>query len=62
MIKDSGDRTQFESGAVRDMHEGKGDMVSLPNAAILRLSKHYENGAKNMELHLRRFLMHAQEK
>lgn len=51
IIKDSGNRTQFydENGnplAVRDMHEGKGDMVSLPNAAILRLSKHYENGAK----------------
>ena len=45
-ILDSGERTQFESGAVRDMHEGKGDMVSLPNAAILRLSRHYENGAK----------------
>ena len=45
-IKDSGERTTFETGAVRDMHEGKGDMVSLPNAAILRLSKHYENGAK----------------
>ena len=45
-ILDSGERTQFESGAVRDMHEGKGDMVSLPNSAILRLSKHYENGAK----------------
>lgn len=44
-ILDSGDRTQFESGAVRDMHAGKGDMVSLPAAAILRLSKHYENGA-----------------
>ena len=45
-IKDSGERTMFESGAVRDMHEGKGDMVSLPNSAILRLSKHYESGAK----------------
>ncbi len=44
-IKDSGERTVFQTGAVRDMHEGKGDMVSLPNAAILRLSKHYENGA-----------------
>ena len=46
MIKDSGERTVFSTGSVRDMHEGKGDMVSLPNAAILRLSKHYENGAK----------------
>lgn len=46
MIKDSGTRREFETGALRDMAEGKGDMVSLPNNAILRLSKHYENGAK----------------
>lgn len=45
-IKDSGDRTVFSTGAKRDLHSGKGDMVSLPNAAILRLSKHYEAGAK----------------
>lgn len=44
-IKDSGERREFETGAVRDMAAGKGDMVSLPNAAILRLSKHYEAGA-----------------
>ena len=29
-IKDSGDRTLFESGAVRDMHEGKGRCDLLP--------------------------------
>lgn len=46
MIKDSGDRREFSTGACRDMAEGKGDMVSLPNNAILRLSRHYENGAK----------------
>ena len=46
MIKDSGERTEFDTGALRDMHAGKGDMVSLPNAAILRLSKHYEHGAE----------------
>lgn len=46
MIQDSGTRREFETGAVRDIQEGKGDMVSLPNNAILRLSKHYENGAK----------------
>lgn len=46
MIKDSGERTEFSTGAVRDMHEGKGDMVSLPSAAILRSSVHYEAGAK----------------
>lgn len=44
-IKDSGERTEFESGAVRDMHKGKGDMASLPWEAVLRLSKHYEAGA-----------------
>lgn len=45
-IKDSGERTEFATGAVRDMHEGKGDMASIPWESILRLSKHYENGAK----------------
>ena len=45
-IKDSGERTQFSTGAVRDMHEGKGDMVSIPWESILRLSRHYEKGAK----------------
>lgn len=45
-IKDSGDRTEFPTGSVRDMHEGKGDMASIPWEAILRLSRHYENGAK----------------
>ena len=29
-IKDSGDRTEFETGAVRDMHEGKGRCDLLP--------------------------------
>ena len=46
MIKDSGERTEFETGAVRDLHEGKGDMLSLPAKALLRLSLLYEEGAK----------------
>ena len=46
MIKDSGERTQFETGAVRDLHAGKGDMLSLPAKALLRLSLLYEEGAK----------------
>lgn len=49
MIKDSGERRRFESGAVRDMSAGKGDMVSLPWESILRLSIHYENGARKYE-------------
>ena len=46
MIKDSGDRTEFESGAVRDMHEGKGRFDLLPMCVLMRLAKHYENGSK----------------
>lgn len=48
-ILDSGERTVFPSGANRDMHEGKGDMVSMPWECILRLSKHYEAGAKKYD-------------
>lgn len=51
MIKDSGERTEFESGAVRDMHEGKGRMDLLPWAAIMEVSKHCENGAKKYGEH-----------
>lgn len=45
-ILDYGERTVFPTGSVRDMHKGKGDMVSLPWEAILRLSRHYEAGAE----------------
>lgn len=34
MIKDSGDRTQFESGAVRDMHTGKGSVTGERKGAF----------------------------
>ncbi len=45
-LEDSGDRTNFDTGAVRDMHEGKGRCDLLPPAALLRLARHFENGAK----------------
>lgn len=45
MIKDSGQRTTFSTGAVRDLHGGKGRMDLLPWAAIVEVSKHCENGA-----------------
>ena len=37
MIKDSGERREFETGAVRDMAEGKGrfDLMPLSEAASL---------------------------
>lgn len=51
MIKDSGNRRQFESGAVRDMAEGKGRFDLMPWAALMEVSKHCENGAKKYGEH-----------
>lgn len=51
MIKDSGQRTEFETGAVRDMHEGKGRFDLLPWPAIWEVAKHCENGAKKYGEH-----------
>lgn len=44
-IKDSGNRTQFETGAVRDIHQGKGRYDLLPWDAIHELAQHCEQGA-----------------
>lgn len=44
-IKDSGERTEFETGAVRDLHTGKGRMDLLPWEALIEVSKHCEAGA-----------------
>lgn len=46
MIKDSGNRTQFETGAVRDIGSGKGRCDLVPWNAVMDLSKHCEAGAK----------------
>lgn len=45
MIKDSGERTEFSTGAVRDMKKGKGRMDLLPWYGIMEVSKHCEEGA-----------------
>ena len=39
MIKDSGNRKQFETGAVRDIHEGKGRCDLLPLGVVAQLMK-----------------------
>ena len=44
-IKDSGERTEFSTGAVRDMHKGKGRYDLLPWYAIDEVAKHCEEGA-----------------
>lgn len=45
-IKDSGQRTEFATGALRDMHDGKGRFDLLPWHAITEVALHCENGAK----------------
>lgn len=45
-VKDSGQRSEFSTGAVRDCQEGKGRMDLLPVRALIRLAKHFEAGAK----------------
>ena len=45
-IKDSGNRTEFNTGAVRDLHEGKGRYDLIPWDAIHELAIHCEQGAK----------------
>lgn len=44
-IKDSGNRTEFSTGAVRDLHQGKGRYDLLPWDAIHELALHCEEGA-----------------
>ena len=62
-IKDSGQRQQFNTGAVRDTSEGKGRYDLLPAYALQRLAVHFENGAKKYDaenwrkgIPLRRFM------
>lgn len=45
MIKDSGERTEFSTGARRDLHAGKGRFDLLPWNAIHDVAKHCEDGA-----------------
>lgn len=45
VIKDSGRRENFATGAVRDQKEGKGRYDLLPMHALERLAKVYEGGA-----------------
>jgi hypothetical protein len=49
MIKDSGERTVFETGAQRDVPKDKGRMDLLPCRALISLSKHFEEGARKYE-------------
>lgn len=46
-IKDSGDRTQFSSGAVRDMREGKGRFDLMPLEVVAHYFKLGNSNPKN---------------
>ena len=46
MIKDSGERTEFATGAQRDMHAGKGRFDLLPWNGIHEVAVHCEEGAR----------------
>lgn len=45
IIKDSGERQEFQTGSVRDTNTGKGDFSLLPTRAIALLAKHFQAGA-----------------
>ncbi len=45
VLKDSGERRQFATGAVRDRAVGKGRFDLIPSQMKFRLARHYEAGA-----------------
>jgi hypothetical protein len=45
VLRDSGAREEFKTGAVRDTRYGKGRFDLLPPYAIRELAQHYEAGA-----------------
>lgn len=46
IIKDSGERQEFETGSRRDTRDGKGRFDLLPARALTRLARHFEGGSK----------------
>lgn len=50
-LPDSGDRTEFKTGAVRDLSAQKGFPSDIPPCALKRLANHFESGAKKYSRH-----------
>lgn len=48
-LEDSGQRQEFETGAVRDPAEGKGRYDLITPHGLRRLALHYEAGAKKYD-------------
>jgi hypothetical protein len=45
-LPDSGHRTTYQTGAVRDASAGKGHFHSIPPSALRRIAKRFEDGAE----------------
>lgn len=45
-LPDSGERTEFKTGAVRDAMDGKGFPSHIPPCAIRAMAKRFEDGSK----------------
>lgn len=54
-IKDSGDRTEFESGAVRDMREGKGRCDLMPLEVVAKHCAEGDASCDNVLFNIRYF-------
>lgn len=46
IVKDSGERREFDTGSVRDIRTGKGRFDLIPAYPLRRLAQHYEAGAR----------------
>ncbi len=49
IVHDTGNRIPMGTGAIRDTQENKGRFDLISPHAMMRLAKHYENGAKKYE-------------
>lgn len=45
-LPDTGSRTEYTTGAVRDASQGKGHFHSIPPSALRRIARRFEDGAK----------------
>ena len=50
-LPDTGGRTDFSTGAVRDSMEGKGLPSCIPPIAIRKMAKRFEDGAEKYSRH-----------
>ena len=50
-LPDSGGRTEYDTGAVRDASDGKGSPHMIPPIAIRKMSARFEDGAKKYAKH-----------